>query len=168
MIHEDPTGANHDLYSDGLKKALYNYMHSIEIERPVDEWFEFKIPKTSHKESLIEFALYDGLKSDWETQNYSLLWNGVPLSVVEADEEEDFMTFSINTKKENVEFELSYDLGEWLYEIFPLFDLNNENKTMLKMIAHDFEEQFEVSFEEFVDSDIWEILRTNGLLMIRF
>ncbi len=168
LIHEDPTGANHDLYSDGLKKALYNYMHTIEIERPVDEWFDFKIPKTSHKGSLVELALYDGLKSDWECQNYSLLWNGVPLLVVEASEEEDFMLFSINTKRESVEFELSYDLGEWLSEMFPLFDLDNENKTTLKMIASNFEEEFEVSFEEFTDSDIWEILRTNGLLMIRF
>lgn len=168
LIHEDPTGANHDLYSDGLKKALYNYMHSIEIERPVEGWFDFEVPPTTHEFDLIENALYTGWKSDWQNQNYTLLWLGTPLRLIEADEEEDFMTFMIATKKDDIEFEVSYDLGEWLYNIFPLFDLNNENKITLKMIAHDFEEQFDVSFEAFIESEIWEILRTNGLLTIRF
>jgi hypothetical protein len=36
----DPTGTDHDRLGGGLKKALYNYMHGIGLEAPVEEWFE--------------------------------------------------------------------------------------------------------------------------------
>ncbi len=38
LIHEDPTGANHDLYSDGLKKALFNYMLGVGLDNRVEDW----------------------------------------------------------------------------------------------------------------------------------
>jgi radical SAM superfamily enzyme YgiQ (UPF0313 family) len=36
---EDPTIADHDAHAFGLRKALYNYMHGIGIEEPVESWF---------------------------------------------------------------------------------------------------------------------------------
>jgi hypothetical protein len=36
----DNTGIDHDLYSAGLKKALFNYMHGIGLDLNVREWFE--------------------------------------------------------------------------------------------------------------------------------
>lgn len=36
----DPTGTDHDLLGRGLKKAIYNYMHGIGLERDVREWFD--------------------------------------------------------------------------------------------------------------------------------
>ena len=36
----DPTGTDHDLLGLGLKKAIYNYMHGIGLERDVREWFD--------------------------------------------------------------------------------------------------------------------------------
>jgi radical SAM superfamily enzyme YgiQ (UPF0313 family) len=167
LIHEDPTGANHDLFTSGLKKALYNYMHHIGLDIPVREWFDFRVPKSTHRPNLIKKALYQGWKSDWEEQNACLIWVGASVKVIHQNETEDFMEFSICTKKENATFELSYDLGEWLNEILPLLDLNNENKTTLKMIAKDFEANFEASFEAFIESEVWEILRKNGLLLLK-
>lgn len=42
---EDPTPSHHDQYAFGLKKALYNYMHGIGLEEPLQFWFESKVPK---------------------------------------------------------------------------------------------------------------------------
>jgi radical SAM superfamily enzyme YgiQ (UPF0313 family) len=42
----DPTGTNHDALGVGLKKALYNYMHGIGLERDVRTWFDMHVPKT--------------------------------------------------------------------------------------------------------------------------
>ncbi|MDO9261687.1 MAG: radical SAM protein, partial [Flavobacteriaceae bacterium] len=44
---EDKTGINHNQFSFGLKKSLYNFMHGIGFEFPLQDWFDFKIPKTS-------------------------------------------------------------------------------------------------------------------------
>ena len=53
FIHEDTTGCDHDLFSEGLKIALYNYMQGLGFELPLQKWFEFKVPKTSHSKNLI-------------------------------------------------------------------------------------------------------------------
>jgi len=35
----DPTGTDHDFLGEGLRKALYNYMHGIGLDADVREWF---------------------------------------------------------------------------------------------------------------------------------
>jgi hypothetical protein len=45
----DPTGTDHDTLGRGLKKAIYNYMHGVDVEEDVRQWFELpkgKCPKT--------------------------------------------------------------------------------------------------------------------------
>ncbi|MFN9066009.1 MAG: radical SAM protein, partial [Bdellovibrionales bacterium] len=41
----DPTIAHHDRMAYGLKKALYNFMHGVGLEEPLQFWFDRKIPK---------------------------------------------------------------------------------------------------------------------------
>jgi radical SAM superfamily enzyme YgiQ (UPF0313 family) len=36
----DATGVDHDSFGAGLRKALYNYMHGIGLDRDVHEWFD--------------------------------------------------------------------------------------------------------------------------------
>ncbi|MBC7555590.1 MAG: radical SAM protein, partial [Chryseobacterium sp.] len=43
----DKTGIEHDKFSFGLKKSLLNYMHGINFDLPLKDWFDFKIPKTT-------------------------------------------------------------------------------------------------------------------------
>jgi copper(I)-binding protein len=43
---KDKTGINHDKFSFGLKKSLFNYMHGICFEYDLQDWFDFKIPNT--------------------------------------------------------------------------------------------------------------------------
>ena len=37
---DDPVGTDHDLLGNGLRKALYNYMHGVGLDADVREWFE--------------------------------------------------------------------------------------------------------------------------------
>ena len=41
----DPTGTDHDALGEGLKKAIYNYMHGIGLDEDVRRWFDFPVPK---------------------------------------------------------------------------------------------------------------------------
>ncbi|MBK7304172.1 MAG: radical SAM protein [Saprospiraceae bacterium] len=49
----DKTNIDHDKFSYGLKKSLYNYMHGIGYEFPLQEWFNFKIPRTTVDDDFI-------------------------------------------------------------------------------------------------------------------
>jgi Radical SAM superfamily len=57
---EDPTGCDHDRFSAGLKKALYNYMHGVGLDEDVRAWFEEKVPRAKVPRDFVERALAGG------------------------------------------------------------------------------------------------------------
>ena len=54
MYHEDPTGAAHHLYSEGLNAALNNYLNYKGFDIPLQQYFNFKTPKTTQVQHLVE------------------------------------------------------------------------------------------------------------------
>ncbi|AWX99159.1 radical SAM protein [Marinomonas primoryensis] len=53
----DPTGTNHEMLGEGLRKALYNYMHGIGFDQPMNFWFEQPVKRTLVKKELISKAI---------------------------------------------------------------------------------------------------------------
>ena len=53
LTHNDPTGADHDLYTHGLNMALNNYLNGLDLDIDVHEWFDFEVPPTSIPGDLI-------------------------------------------------------------------------------------------------------------------
>lgn len=58
--YTDSTGIDHDKFSFGLKKSLFNFMHGICFDYELQDWFEFKIPKTKISPDFI----FDALQED--------------------------------------------------------------------------------------------------------
>jgi len=44
--HIDKSGCDHEKFSKGLTKALYNFIHDNGIDFKLQDWFDFKIPNT--------------------------------------------------------------------------------------------------------------------------
>jgi hypothetical protein len=57
LTFEDPTGVNHDALGEGLRRALYNFMHGIGLDRDVREWFSVKVPKAKIPAKLVAESL---------------------------------------------------------------------------------------------------------------
>ena len=57
LQHEDPTGCDHQAFTQGLNKAVYNFMHGIGTDHSVADWFGFKVPPVSVKNNYIEQAI---------------------------------------------------------------------------------------------------------------
>ncbi len=55
----DPTGTDHDALGQGLKKAIYNYMHGVGFEADIRSWFELQhpVPKSTVSRQFIAKAL---------------------------------------------------------------------------------------------------------------
>jgi radical SAM superfamily enzyme YgiQ (UPF0313 family) len=53
----DPSGVDHDALGEGLRRALYNYMHGIGLEFDVRQWFDGPVPKARVPKDLIARAL---------------------------------------------------------------------------------------------------------------
>jgi hypothetical protein len=55
----DPTGTDHDALGQGLKKAIYNYMHDVGFEADIRSWFDMQepTPKSTVSRQFIAKAL---------------------------------------------------------------------------------------------------------------
>ena len=53
----DPTPADHDSLGEGLKTALYNYMHGVGLDWDVREWFPHSLPKPKVAKNFIKNAI---------------------------------------------------------------------------------------------------------------
>jgi len=57
----DPAGVDHDALGQGLKKAIYNYMHGVGFDIKAQTWFDglgMTIPKTTVPKNFIEKVLF--------------------------------------------------------------------------------------------------------------
>ena len=166
---KDKTGINHDKFSFGLKKSLFNFMHGICFDYELQDWFDFKIPNTtipsdyivSCLESEYTFATKPSAKIVWIggkplTENYAKSKKGNSWEM---------MKLTFHDKRETVEISLDNDKAEWLIKTLELLDISNEKPRTFMQLKTDFEIQYD-DFELFWYSKPVNTLREFGLLVI--
>jgi hypothetical protein len=57
LAFHDPVKADHGMLGEGLRKALFNYMHGAGFDIPVHKWFPRKVPKATIPSDKITSAL---------------------------------------------------------------------------------------------------------------
>ena len=170
LYHEDPIGADHDLFAEGLRKSLFNYMHGVGFDFKLQEWFDFKVPKTSITPSFIEHALDEGLRII-QKQNILVVWLGkLPeFSFFEAThkgKQMELAQLEFYDKKKSWEIQVKAAHGKWLQNIFPQLLIGNHSPITLKDIQAVFETNTNENFQAFMQTKTWFALRENGLLLM--
>ncbi|MEH0157733.1 B12-binding domain-containing radical SAM protein [Limibacter armeniacum] len=170
--HEDPTGADHGIFTEGLKLALFNYMHGAGMEHEVEEWFDFATKPTTHHQHLISDAIHRHKEQDDEKLNNALIWMGkMPF----AEEYKVKKKGSIQTRvrltffgrKEDLEVTTTPEEAEWLIPYLEQSHVYQEEPANLKEMKESYESHFGRPFKKFVNENLWQQLRKNGLLLIR-
>ncbi len=172
LYHSDPTGANHELFSDGLKKSLFNYMHGIGLDYPLSEWFDFSIPRTGIKTDFIEKVLQEQPEEE-PSGNMNLVWiSNVPKIVHSKGKNSpgDMCELSFSDKKNHYSVPTGRDTAEWLCKI--LHELRPQSNQPLLTYAQ-FKAKFAAAelqdydnFEQFRTSYTWQQIRNKGLLCV--
>lgn len=160
LSHLDPTGANHDLFGEGLRKSLFNYMHGVGFEIPVQNWFESKLPATSIPADYIQQKLNEESGEIYKDSR-RILWIGELPELIELDEDNVDLVFS--GKKEDFAMELPAEFAAWIYELLEQVSYHQPLQR-LKNSKESYEEEFG-DFEELTQSEVWEILCEQGLLI---
>lgn len=155
----DSTGIDHNQFSYGLKKSLFNYMHGICFDYPLQEWFDFKIPKTTISKNYIERCLNSD--NEFATKPSSrIIWLGGSPQV-KAKGHKVQMTF--HSKKESFQISAEKEKGKWLIKVLERLGTQKKPMTFTQLKA-DFETELE-DFELFWYSKPINVLRANGLLV---
>jgi radical SAM superfamily enzyme YgiQ (UPF0313 family) len=162
LQHEDPKGGDHELFGEGLRKSLFNYMHGVGFEIPLREWFDSKVPNPSVSNNYILKELEKEEAVSYKDQK-RIIWIGEEPELLEG-ENAGFADLVFSGKKEDFAMEIPTDLAEWLVWLLQEVSYQESLKT-IKPIRESYEVEFG-DFEELTSSEVWEILREHGLLVL--
>ncbi|MBC5863219.1 B12-binding domain-containing radical SAM protein [Flavobacterium turcicum] len=167
--YTDATGIDHDKFSFGLKKSLFNFMHGICFDYPLQDWFEFKIPKTKIHPDFIFNALNEA--EDFSTKpTAKVVWlGGKPFAEAFTKSKKgrtwNMMSFTFHDKKESFSIQTSAQEGEWLQQFLERISVSQTRVYTFQEIKSDFEHALE-DFELFWFSKPIKTLRDYGLLVL--
>ena len=170
MIHSDPLGANHELFSEGLRKSLFNYMHGLGFDIPLANWFETKVPQTTISPELIHQNISDQ-QYESVSSSVKIIWlGGIPL-VRYYTRNKKKQTFEMAeltflNKNGNLAIQLKQKDGKWLTERIPEIQVSNLKEATYGELKTDFEGQTGNDFALFWNSPPIKQLRDSGLLML--
>ena len=164
----DKTGIDHSQFSFGLKKSLLNFMHGINFDFPLQDWFDFKIPKTTIHPDYIHDCLF-------EEENFIFKGNSKLVFLDKNANVEHIMKrtragsfettrLTFHLKTNIVKIELEKDKANWLMKIFAENSTENPKKITLQQLKTQFEEIFE-DFELFWFSKPLQQLKENGVIL---
>jgi hypothetical protein len=170
LIHADPTGTNHELYSEGLRKSLFNYMHGICFDFPLQDWFDFKVPRTTVAPDFIQKAI-DEPEAELPGPHSKVYWLGGPAEVKYFSKKKKGQSYEMAeltffNKKENLQLQLPQKEGKWLMEQVPKLMVTSNLTSPFGELAKDFEQQTGSDFILFWNSPAMKNLRESGLLIL--
>lgn len=165
---KDKTGIDHNKFSFGLKKSLFNYMHGVNFELPLQEWFDFKIPRTTiHPDYIHDCLLEDGQFQLKINSKVVFLTKNVIAENRIKNKKKHSGTYTLLTfhlKTNIVKVELEQEKAEWLMNILEENAIENSKKPTIQQLKNQFEENFD-DFELFWFSKPMQQLKENGVIL---
>jgi len=168
VAHIDPSGANHEIFGYGLKKAILNYMHGACFEFPLQKWFEFKIPKTTIAPNYIQQQL-DAVEIG--SNNYKTIWIGLmPTSTIVSRTKKgskwEEMNLRFETNKNSISINVDPAKGKWFLHLLSIIHVNASNGLPLADIKAGYLAAGLEDFDLFWDNKPINNLHKAGLLRI--
>lgn len=165
---KDTTGIDHNKFSFGLKKSLFNYMHGVNFELSLQEWFDFKIPRTTiHPDYIHDCLLEDGQFQLKTNSKVVFLTKNVIAENRIKNKKKYSGTYTLLTfhlKTNIVKVELEQEKAEWLMKVLEENAIENSKKPTIQQLKNNFEENFE-DFELFWFSKPMQQLKENGVIL---
>ena len=168
IAHIDPSGANHEIFGYGLKKAILNYMHGACFEFPLQKWFDFKIPKTSIAPNYIQTQL-DAVEIG--AANYKAIWTGlIPTSTMVQRSKKSSkwaeMNLCFETNQNTISIHVDPEKGKWFIQLLEKINVHTNAGMPLSDIKADYIAAGLEDFDLFWDNKPIHTLHKAGLLRI--
>ncbi len=169
--HTDTTGAKHELFSFGLQKSLFNYMHHIGLDENLQHWFEHKVPKTLVEADYIETCLAENAIRNI-SEHAKLYWLGNKPEIVFFIKSKKGVSWQmaeliIETNVETLRVKLNEAHGKWLCNWLERLSMHQQGGLSFQALKSDYESHsFEDDFELLWYNKIYPSLQGKGLLCV--
>ncbi|MFZ1702970.1 MAG: radical SAM protein [Saprospiraceae bacterium] len=166
-FHEDPSGADHQKFSEGLQHSLFNYMQGVGLDLPLQHWFDFKIPKPTIPKKYIQQSLNHIL--ELPRQHNMMIWLCHSFLETRVIPQSDLSSFTFFSNNELKCLEGQNDIIQFLSNFLPTISPNRDNYRKITV------EKFNILFkgsvnsmtsDEFYQSFLCYQLRNEGLLFV--
>jgi hypothetical protein len=165
----DSTGIDHTQFAFGLKKSLFNFMHGIGYEIPLQDWFDFDIPATTVDPHFIQNCIVFGPVLNTQSAA-KIVWLGnAPLhsefTKTRNGQPRQLLQLAFYTSTDCIELVLDKDPGIWLVARLQSLSPTAESPSTFGQFRADFEKHFE-DFETFWYSKPMNVVKELGLLVL--
>lgn len=165
----DLNGCEHEKFSFGLKKSLFNFMNSIGFDFNLQEWFDFKIPKSQIQSNHIK-KLIKTLHSKEQEQDQRqsiMIWMGcLPVTALQNKNHQKGKTYYFHDLDKTFQFHCQNDIDEWLCQNLNLFQINEQAFLTIPEIDQKFKKETGLSIKQLCNKPIWKFLKAHGLLIL--
>jgi len=165
----DATGINHSKFSYGLDKSLFNFMHGIGLDTPLQQWFDFKIPKTHVAAGLIQSFINEPPNFNIKPTATILWLGGIPIVVEQKKTKRGITRHQLHMQFHDIKesFHITHEkkTGDWLAQKLMQLTPHQEIPVSYAQLKADFETYFE-DFELFWFSKPIMALKQHGLLVV--
>lgn len=167
--YTDKTGIDHNKFSFGLKKSLFNFMHGICFDYELQDWFDFKIPRTKIPADFIESALNED--HNFSTKSTAkVVWLGTRPEIdfftkTKKGNSWEMASLTFHDKKETFTIQTNKNEGIWLNAILDKISIDSEEVITFQEVKNNYEMEME-NFELFWYSKPVNRLREFGLLVL--
>jgi hypothetical protein len=144
-------------------------MHGICFDYDLQEWFDFKIPKTTISPNYIYNCLEK--EENFTTKpNAKIIWlGGKPHTEIFTKSKKgaswEMMKLTFHNKTQTFDISVNADEGKWLVKTLDIISVYSENKITFSQLKSDFESHFE-DFELFWFSKPIQALKNSGLIAL--
>jgi hypothetical protein len=170
LYFEDATGENHEKFSFGLKKSLFNFMHGLCLDNPLQDWFDFKIPRTSVAKNYIAKAIENYEQNLTPKAGAKIVWiNEMPLiekvRKSKKGQTQNLVRLIFFAQSNEAELLLSEKEGEFLCDTLQKISIFTGKMRTLAEVKTEYESAFDEPFELFFFNKVIFKLRDAGLLI---
>ena len=170
IVHVDPTGADHDSFSFGLKKSLLNFMHGACLDHPLQKWFDFKVPKTLvPSDYIIQAIQEEELINNKPTSKIVYLGNQPAVEIYTKSKKGvqwEMCSITFQGKRETLVIKVNKDQGQWLSKMLNQLTVEGIKLYSLQEVKTDYEAAGLEDFELFWDNKPVNTLHKLGLLQL--
>lgn len=169
LYHVEKSGLDHSIFSEGLKKSLFNYMHGVGFEMPLNQWFDFKVPRTTIAPDHIERVLTSE-SFHVHKPNQKVIWLGARPQLSITTKSKKGMVFEnavlqLHTKNALEEVVVDKAVGEWFVSFVEL-QMESGKALSYQQLKQHYEEHVGEDIEMFIYSKPANELKDLGLLFV--
>jgi len=163
LEHSDQTGGEHDLYSEGLKKSLFNYMHGVGLDFSLNSWFDHTVPATLIPADLINSYL-EAPRVRAAKPSSVIYWLGGPVTYEVSVQAFHNGIINIQGLQQADSIPVARDIGNWLVSF--LTRISNNQKTTYGQMMEQYEAEGFQDFTLFWFSEVMELIKKSGLVLL--